>query len=120
MSTAPPALRDFARRLLALEAPRDEPPGASARGAVRVCDRLRGPLARLAGVAGFRSLLSRALALAKAEVASLSSVRVREDGSLEGLDEAGDGPGAGRGADGGAAVVGHLLGLLVTFVGEPL
>jgi hypothetical protein len=72
------------------------------------------------GLAGFRSLLSRALALAKAEVVSLSPVQVREDGSLEGLDGAAHWPGAGPGGDGGAAVVTHLLGLLVTFIGEPL
>ena len=73
-----------------------------------------------AGVAGFRSLLSRALALAKAEVVSLNPVRVREDGSLEGFDRASHLPGAGPGDDGGVAVVAHLLWLLVTFIGEPL
>ena len=109
MSTAPPAIRDLARRIIAFEAARDESPAADAVGPLRVCDRLRTPLARLAGLAGFRSLLSRALALAKAEVASLQPVRVEEDGSLEGFD-----------GDGGAAVVAHLLGLLATFVGEPL
>lgn len=118
MTMATPAIRDLARRLIALEAARDKSPAASAAGAVQVCDRLRVPLARLAGIAGFRSLLSRALALAKAEVAALNAVQVREDGSLEGLD--GHGPDAGPGGDGGAAVTAHLLGLLVTFIGEPL
>jgi hypothetical protein len=98
---SPAALSDFARRLIALE-------GAGPGAAGRVCDRLRQPLARLAGVAGFRSLLSRAVALAKAEDGALHAVRVREDGTLEGM------PGA------GGAVVAHLLGLLVTFIGEPL
>jgi hypothetical protein len=46
---------------------------------VRVCERLRKPLARLAGVAGFRSLLSRAVALARAEIPSLVGVQVRAD-----------------------------------------
>ena len=36
------------------------------------------------------------------------------------FDGAGDSPGVGPGGDGGAAVVAHLLGLLVTFIGEPL
>jgi hypothetical protein len=106
----------LARRLIALEASRAEPPGAPAGGAVRACDRLREPLARLAGVAGFRSLLSRALAMAKAEVVSLNPVQVREDGSLEGFDGGGDGPDG----DGGAALVANLLGLLGTFIGERL
>jgi hypothetical protein len=118
MSTAPPASWNLARRLIALEAGRDESSPPHRVGAVGVCDRLRVPLARLAGVIGFRSLLSRALALAKAEVGSLDAVRVREDGALEGFD--GPGSGAGPSADGGAAVVAHLHGLLVTFIGEPL
>ena len=116
MSTAPPAIRDFARRLIAVEAARDEPPVVGAREAVRVCEKLRLPLARLAGVAGFRSLMSRALALAKAEVSSLAAVQVRADGSLEGLDAAGPD----RDGEGGVVVVAQLLGLLVTFIGEPL
>jgi hypothetical protein len=112
MSTPPPVTRDFARRLIALESARGGPPGPPAGGAARVCDRLRAPLARLAGAAGYRALLSRALALAKAEVASLSSVQVGVDGSLEGF--------GGAGGDDGAAVVAHLLGLLATLIGEPL
>lgn len=120
MSTAPPAIRDFARRLIAVEAARDEPPVVGAREAVRVCEKLRLPLARLAGVAGFRSLMSRALALAKAEVSSLAAVQVRADGSLEGLDDAGPDRDAGAVGEGGVVVVAQLLGLLVTFIGEPL
>ena len=120
MSTASPDTRDLARRLIAIEAARDESSGASAVGTVRVCDRLRVPLARLAGVAGFRSLLSRAVALSKAEITSLNSVQVREDGSLEGSNGAGLSPLAGPDDEGGAAIVAHLLGLLVMFIGEPL
>lgn len=120
MSMASPDTRDLARRIIAIESARDESSGASAVGAVRVCDRLRAPLARLAGVAGFRSLLSRAVSLAKAEIPSLNSVHVREDGSLEGYNGAGFCPPAGPGDAGGAAIVAHLLGLLVTFIGEPL
>jgi hypothetical protein len=81
---------------------------------------LRVPLARLVGVAGYRSLLSRAVALAKAEVASLSPVQVRQDGSLEGFSGDGLSPPLGPGGDGGAAIVAHLHELLVTFIGEPL
>ena len=109
MSTAPPALSNLARRLIALELARGE--SSPAGGAGRVCDRLRVPLARLAGVAGFRSLLSRALVLAKAGNPSLHLVVVQEDGTLEGFAE--------HGAD-GDAIVTHLLALLVTFIGEPL
>ena len=120
MSTAPPAIWDFARRLIALEAARDEPPVVGGREAVRVCEKLRLPLARLAGVAGFRSLMSRALALAKADISSLAAVQVRADGSLEGLDGSGMDQNVGAGGEAGVVVVAQLLGLLVTFVGEPL
>jgi hypothetical protein len=120
MTTAPATFSDLARRLIVLEAACDELSASHAGGTGRVCDRLRVPLARLAGVAGFHSLLSRALALAKAEVVSLEPVRVRADGSLDGLDVTGSGPGAGPGGDAGAVIVAHLLGLLATFIGEPL
>jgi hypothetical protein len=120
MSTVPPAIRDLAGRLIALEAARDESPGAPVGGAVRVCDRLRVSLSRLTGVAGFRSLISRALALAKAEVPSLAPAQVRADGSLEGLDGTVHDQDARAGVEAGVAVVAQLLGLLMTFVGEPL
>jgi hypothetical protein len=106
-------MENLTRRLIALEAARDPSDGPDG-AAVRACARLRVPLARLAGVVGFRSLMSRALALAKADIVSLNPVQVRDDGSLEGFG--GNGSGHGR----GLAVVAHLLGLLVTFIGEPL
>jgi hypothetical protein len=74
----------------------------------------------LVGVAGFRSLMSRAVAMAKAEVPSLAAVQVRADGSLEGLDGAGPDQIAGAGSEAGVVIVAQLLGLLVTFIGEPL
>ena len=117
MSTVTPAIRDFARRLIALEAARDEPPAA---GPVRVCEGLRRPLAKLAGDAGFRSLLSRAVAVARAEDPALAAVRVGADGTVEGLDDPAADPDAGAVDDPGVAVVAHLVGLLVTFIGEPL
>jgi hypothetical protein len=120
MNTATPAIRDFARRLVALEAARAEPPDPSRNEAVRVCEKLRLPLSKLAGVAGFRSLMSRAVAMAKAEVPSLVAVRVGVDGSLEGLDGPRHDQDAGAGGLAGAIVVAQLLGLLVTFIGEPL
>ena len=74
------------------------------------------PLAKFVGVAGFCSLQSRALAMAKAEVPSLATVHLRSDGSLEGFDriEQTQEPEA------GVIVMAQLLGLLVTFIGEPL
>ncbi len=54
--------------------------------AVRVCDKLRISLTRFAGSDGFKSLLRRALALARAEVPSLQTVKLKPDCSLEGLE----------------------------------
>ena len=117
-----PAMQDLAGWLLAHEAAQVNPsePTAQAAACIRVCEKLRRPLSTLSGVAGYRALIGRALALAKAEVPSLGPVRVKEDGSLEapGWDE------TPRDMDetlnGGAALVAQLLGLLVTFLGEAL
>jgi hypothetical protein len=120
MNTATTAIREFAGRLVALEAARAEPPMASGSEAVRVCERLRLPLSKLAGVAGFHSLMSRAVAMAKNEVPSLLSVSVGADGSLEGLDRPIHDQDAIPGGQAGVVVVAQLIGLLVTFIGEPL
>jgi hypothetical protein len=118
MRSATPRLRNLARRLLALEASsgtRQRGVGAAAFG---VCENLRRPLSTLAGTAGFRSLLSRALALAGDEIPWLKIVRVNAQGSLEGLDAV-QLPDA-EIAEGEAVLVAHLIGLLATFVGETM
>jgi hypothetical protein len=120
MRTASPETQDLARRLLAFEAAHDASPGARADVAVRVIEELRLCLIRLAGVDGFRSLLSRALTLAKAEVPSLQTVQVSADGSLEGFDGIGQTEEAGAKGRAGIVLVAHLLELLVTFIGAPL
>ena len=119
MNTATPAIQNLARRLIALEAARD-PSDELVDEAGRACEKLRVALAKLVGVAGFRSLMSRAKALATAEVPWLDSVQVRADGSLEGFGTAECPQGAVPGGEAGAMVVAQLLGLLVTFIGEPL
>jgi hypothetical protein len=86
--------------------------------AFRVCAKLREPLIRLAGVAGFRSLLSRALALARAEDPSLSVVQVAADGSLQGLDKLRPQADADQAREAGIILITQLLGLLVRVVGE--
>ena len=115
MSTLTPEIRDLARRLIALEtasAAADGPVGL----AVPACEKLRVSLAKLVGAAGVHTLMSRALAMAVVEVPELGAVRVRPDGSLEHFDGIGRIPPA----EAGAVVVGQLLGLLATFIGEPL
>jgi hypothetical protein len=120
MSTASPEIQDLARRLLAFEAAHDNSPATRVDVAVQVIEDLRMRLIRLAGVDGFRSLLSRALTLAKAEVPLLNMVQVRADGSLEGFDESEQSPKAEAAGQAGIVLVTHLLELLVTFIGEPL
>jgi hypothetical protein len=118
MPSATPALRNLARRLLALEASSGKPREAEGSAAFAVCEKLRLALSTLAGVAGFRSLLSRALALASDEIRWLKSVHVRADGSLEGFDAAGLSDA--ELAEGEVVLVTQLIGLLVTFIGATL
>ena len=119
---------DLARRLLASEPARvknwgTEPGAAPLPRAVRVCDKLRTVLTTFAGVAGFRSLLARALTLAAARVPELKNVTVLKDGSLSGFQniESGKKNGSAREAAGWEQVlVAQLLDLLITFIGEIL
>ncbi len=120
MSTASPENQELARRLLAFEAAHDNSSTAGVDVAARVIEELRLRLIRLAGVDGFRSLLSRALTLAKAEVPSLNMVQVRADGSVEGFDGIEGSQEAGAAGQAGIVLVAHLLELLVTFIGAPL
>ena len=142
MDTPPSSMRDLARRLLAASQSVSDPHVPEA---VLVSDRLRTSLTRFAGADGFTSLLRRALALARAEVPSLQSVKVGADGRLEGFEQqkSGEWRVASRTrtntplllphsplttrhsplttpSEGAAAITAHLLGLLVTFIGEPL
>src|SRR5579859_2196220 len=116
----PPQTLDLARRLLAYESAAGKTSEPTKFGALRVCETLRQPLSALAGVAGFRSLLSRALTLARTEAPSLSAVQVAADGSLKGLDELEPQTGKEQARDGGAILIAQLIGLLRTFIGEGL
>jgi hypothetical protein len=112
--------RDLALRLLAHADAAGKTSEPTELAAFGVCERLRQPLITLAGVAGFRSLLSRALTLARAEAPSLSVVQVAADGSLQGLDELEPQTGKEQARDGGAILIAQLIGLLRTFIGEGL
>jgi len=116
-----PEIHNLANQLLAFEAARNSAPGdAGAEVALRVIEELRGRLTRLAGVDGFRSLLSRALSLGKAELPAINLLQVAADGTLEGFEaiELSQEPGVADRA--GAIVVAYLLELLVTFIGDSL
>ena len=107
-----PTTRELAQRLLAYEGAETSPSMADMHTVCRVCDKLRRPLTTLAGAAGFRSLLARALTLAKQESPVLGAWEVKSDGSLQGLN--------GEAAQSGAVLIAHLLGLMITFIGESL
>ena len=119
-NSATQRLKVFARRLVVHETAATKSAGAQKSAAFRVCEKLRQPLSRLSGVAGFRSLLSRALALANDEVRWMKAIHVRADGSLEGLDEAQAQLSETEIADGEIVLIAQLIGLLATFIGEEL
>jgi hypothetical protein len=113
-----PQMRDFAERLFADEATAGTLSQVGKPMAFRVCEKLRRPLTTFAGAVGYRSLLLRALTLAKREAPSLSAVKVNPDGSLE--DDDGEPNLGNHDAEGGVLLVAHLLGLLFAFIGETL
>ena len=112
-----PKIRELAQRLLAYEAARANPSEANIPAVLCVSDKLRRSLSTLAGSSGFRSLLARALTLAKAQVPALSAVQVQPDGSLEGWSDFGH---EDQHAEASVMLFAQLLGLLVTFIGEGL
>ena len=116
----PPQTRDLAQRLLAHEYAAGKTSEPTEFAAFAVCERLRQPLVTLAGVAGFRSLLSRALTLARAEAPSLSVIQVAADGSLKGLGELRPRVDADQAREAGIILITQLLGLLVRVVGEAM
>ena len=107
-----PETRRLAEQLVALEADSLRVAAADNLATCRVCEKLRRPLVTLTGTAGFSSLLTRALTLAQRDTPSLLCVQVKSDGSLEGL--------IGEAASANSVLVGHLLSLLITFIGETL
>jgi hypothetical protein len=114
----PSQTRDLALQLLAYENAAGKTSEPTELAAFGVCERLRQPLITLAGVAGFRSLLSRALTLARAEAPSLNALQVAADGSLQGLDQLSPQVDADRAREAGIILITQLLGLLVRVVGE--
>lgn len=113
---APPDTQNLARQLIASQAAHDNA-AASLDAAAQVVGELRLRLIKLAGVDGFRSLLARALALAKIEAPSLRDVQVKDDGTLAGFNEL---ESSAATEEAGTVLVAFLLQLLVTFIGEPL
>jgi hypothetical protein len=114
-------MRGLAQRLLAHETAILNCSERTTPAVIRVNEKLRASLIRLAGAAGFRTLLTRALIVAKmraADTPGISEVQVMPNGSLEGLDAAL--PDDGETAEAGLLLIAQLLELLVVFIGEHL
>ena len=113
-------MRDFADRLIAYETGGNNSSVTKTPAACLVSEKLRPHLATLMGTVGFRALLSRALALANAEVPWLRAVHVKADGSLDGLDGLGAQVNPAEIFEGKVVLLAQVLGLLVAFIGERL
>ena len=125
MDAISPASLDLAKRLLARESARTKNSGkgpgvAFPPPAAKVCDKLRTVLTTFAGIAGFRSLLTRALTLAAARTPELKGVTVDPDASLLGIESVESKKMNGAAKEWEEVLVAQLLDLLVTFVGEGL
>lgn len=120
MNRTTPRVRDLSHCLIAYETRRNKFPDPQKPLPVHIGEKLRPYLVTLMGTVGFQALLSRALALANAEVPWLRAVEVKGDGSLHGFDV----PGAQANPDeifeGSVVLLTQLLGLLVVFIGENL
>lgn len=116
METPSTSIRELARKVLNLEAAS----GASdshPHEAVRVVETLRISLTRFAGTDGFATLMRRALVLSRAEDPSLTVVKIKPDGSIDGIEAIVAGE---NGNEAASTITAHLLFLLVTFIGEPM
>ena len=119
INRATPQMRHFAKLLITHGAGKNRTSGTHPVAFV-ICAQLRPHLTNMMGQGGFRAVLSRALALATAEVPWLRAVRVNEDGGLEGGEEIQKQLDPDEFLEGRVVLVAQLLGLLVAFIGESL
>ena len=115
-----PAAHAVAQHLLAYEITQGTPAEPPGQAVVRACEKLCASFSRFAGVAGFRSILTRSLALAQRDIPWLASVEVTGDGALAGFGEGAQAQDPAAAAAGGCAILEQFLGLLYLFVGEPM
>ena len=121
MSLATPKLLNVAERLIAYEAKENKSSRTESKADFAVIVKLRPQLATLMGDAGFRALVSRALALTHGEIPELRTVHLNADGSVElpeSMEKARVDPELI--ARGRLVLLAHLLYLLVAFIGETL
>lgn len=115
----PTKMQSIGRRLIAAEHDPLDP--NAARAAFRVCRKLGHSLSVLTGPKGFSSLLARALSRASEEAPWLNQLVVDGSGALVHPAPEAEAKVSSRDlAQGGLALVVHLLELLATFIGEAL
>jgi hypothetical protein len=107
-------------RLIVHEARGNKPSVMKAAADFSTCEKMRPHLATLVGNGGYHALLSRALALAQAEVPWLRAVRVKAAGTLEGVEQHHAQLGPDKFFEGKVVLFAQLLGLLVAFIGPNL
>lgn len=120
MVTATSDIPALAKWVLLREVNTNTTPDAYLQAAFHVCDKLGRSILTFAGTAGYRSLLSRALALARSQVSWLAAVQIKTDGSLELRSGVATELSADSTMQGGMALVESLLKLLATLIGEAL
>ncbi len=113
-------MRKFAKRLIDHEALQVKRSETTEPQAFLVMNKLRPYLSTLMGDGGFRALLSRALALAGAEVSWLQAVHVQSDGTLERVKEVQNKLTPEEFGEGRVVLLAQLLGLMSSFIGETL
>ncbi len=128
MPEVSPAPRALARRALLDDAGERPEPAALAEAIERADARLRARLVDLVGLTGYTALVARAVRLARAENPALDRVTVDTgadaEGTLRGVREAVEAArarGDPRAAEAGLiSILAHIIGLLITFIGEDL
>jgi hypothetical protein len=129
--TAALKMRDLAHRLLRYEADIGNAPGPAEPAILCVYEKLRSSLVEVVGIAGFQSLASRALILARPDAPGLAEVQIASDGSLLGLgQQSGESLGEHQDQEGGRSkdlagevailLIARMLELLRLFLGEAL
>jgi hypothetical protein len=120
MSRATPQMRHFARRPIVYEMNESKSARTKTSVPFLLSEKLRSHLVALMGNGGFQVLLTRALALAQAEVSWLRPVHVNAGGFMTGLEGLQTRLGPDEFLEARIVLLAHLLGLLMAFIGASL
>jgi len=120
MKRASPQRRDFAERLISLGAAEATTSVAKPPALFTVIEQLRPSLVQVVGALGFSAVLSRALAIAHADVAWLRTVPLKPDGLWGNLDLPTANVGADEISEGSVVLLAEFVSLLVDLIGERL